>query len=160
MKPRVYTTTQTIAMPREEVFAFFANPRNLEAITPPWLQFRIVGQTTETVCENAEFTYRLKVHGIPLTWISRISEWVPGERFVDEQIRGPYALWHHTHEFEDVEGGTLISDRILYQLPLAPFSHWIAGRFVAQDVRKIFEFRRRRIAELLAASSSAAERIQ
>lgn len=109
----------------------------------------MINQTTPEIRENTEFTYRLRVHGIPLTWVSRISEWVPGERFVDEQIRGPYASWHHTHTFEEIEGGTRIGDRVRYRLPLSPISDWIAGRFVASDIEKIFDFRRRRIAELL-----------
>lgn len=154
LKPRIFTRNQAIAAPREEVFAFFATPANLEAITPPWLNFRMVDASTEEIRENSEFTYRLKVHGIPMTWVSRISEWVPGERFVDEQIRGPYAMWHHTHTFDDFGDGTLIGDRVRYSLPLAPLSGWIAGWFVDADVRKIFEYRSRRIEELLAPSSS------
>jgi ligand-binding SRPBCC domain-containing protein len=154
MKPRVFEAAQTVPVPRDEVFAFFSDPRNLEAITPPWLNFRIVERSTEDVRKNSVFTYRLKVHGIPMTWKSLISEWVPGERFVDEQIRGPYALWHHTHTFEDAAGGTRIGDRVLYRLPLAPLGDWIAGRFVDADVRKIFEYRRGRIEELLAGRES------
>ncbi len=126
MKSRLYHMTQTLARPREEVFSFFATPRNLEAITPPWLHFRMIDQTTPEIRENTELTYRLTIRGIPLTWVSRISEWVPGERFVDEQIRGPYASWHHTHTFEEIEGGTRIDDRIRYSLPLSPMSYWIA----------------------------------
>ena len=149
MNCQLFTTTQTILMPRDEVFEFFASPRNLEAITPPWLQFRIVEQSTEEVHEETRLTYRLNLHGLPMNWVSRISEWIPGERFVDEQISGPYAMWHHTHTFQDFNGGTLIGDRVVYRLPLAPFGEWIAGRFVASDVRKIFDYRRRKIAELL-----------
>lgn len=150
MNPREYTVSQIVPLPRDKVFAFFSNPHNLEAITPPWLQFRVVDQSTEDVRENSEFTYRLKLRGIPLKWVSRISEWVPGVRFVDEQIQGPYSLWHHTHTFEDVEGGTLIRDRVLYRLPFAPLSHWVAGNFVASDVKKIFEYRQQRTEEILA----------
>lgn len=154
MKTRFYATSQTIARPREEVFAFFATPRNLEAITPPWLRFRIVGQTTDDVQLDTEFTYRLRLRGIPLKWVSRISDWVPGERFVDEQVRGPYALWRHTHTFEDVPRGTLIRDRVVYRLPLGPVGDWLAGRFVASDVSRIFDYRRQRTAGLLSASGS------
>ncbi len=156
MKDRLYDATQTIPMPRARVFAFFATPRNLEASTPPWLRFRIVDQTTEHVREGTELTYRLRLRGFPMTWVSRISQWVSGERFVDEQIRGPYALWHHTHTFEDSEEGTLIRDRVVYRLPLAPLSDWIAGRFVSSDLNKIFEHRRRCTEELLSVAASPA----
>lgn len=158
MKPRLFTATQTIPLPRGEVFAFFSSPRNLEAITPPWLRFRMIHQSTDDLGRDTELTYRLKVHGVPLKWVSRITEWVPGERFVDEQISGPYAQWHHTHTFQDVPGGTLIGDRVAYRLPLAPFSHWVAGPLVDADVRKIFEYRRRRIEELLPGKNPVPER--
>ena len=136
-------------MPRAEAFAFFSTPTNLEAITPPWLRFRIVHQSTPELREGTELIYRLRIHGLPATWRSRIDEWRPNERFVDIQVNGPYAVWHHTHSFHDCGAGTLIRDRVLYRLPLGRLGQWLGGRFVASDVRKIFEFRAAKIVELL-----------
>lgn len=152
MQDRVFTAEQLVTRSRESVFAFFSEPRNLEAITPPWLRFRLVARSTATMEEGTELTYRLRIHGFPVTWRSRIDEWIPDERFVDVQLDGPYAKWHHTHSFHDHGAGTLIRDRVLYRLPLGRLGHWIGGRFVASDVKRIFAYRTARTAELLRAS--------
>jgi ligand-binding SRPBCC domain-containing protein len=149
MQDRVFIADQLVPLARDEVFGFFSDPRNLEAITPPFLGFRIVGQSTAELREGTELTYRLRIHGMPVTWRSKIAEWCPNERFVDVQLKGPYARWHHTHSFHDRGPATLIRDRVLYRLPLGRLGHWAAGRFVAADVQKIFEYRAARTAELL-----------
>ena len=83
----------------DEVFPFFADAGNLEAITPPWLSFEVVTPRPIEMRVGALIEYRLKLHRLPISWLTRIEEWVPGERFVDAQLQGPYKLWHHTHEF-------------------------------------------------------------
>jgi len=149
MEDQVFTAEQLVPRPRGAVFAFFSEPRNLEAITPPWLRFRIVGQSTAEIEEGTELTYRLRIHGLPATWRSRIDEWRPNERFTDVQLKGPYARWHQTHSSHDSGSGTLIRDRVLYRLPLGRLGHWIGSRFVASDLKRIFEYRASRTAELL-----------
>jgi len=144
-----FVAEQFIPLPRDEVFALFATPRNLEAITPPWLGFRIVHESAPQPGPGVEYTYRLLLRGLPLRWESRITDWVPGQRFVDVQLRGPYACWHHTHEFADAPGGTWIRDRVAYRLPFGWLGRVLAGRFVAADVRRIFEYRKARTEELL-----------
>ena len=149
MNDQVFTAEQLVPVPREVAFAFFSTPANLEAITPPWLRFRIVHQSTPELREGTELSYRLRIHGLPVTWRSRIDEWRPNERFVDVQLKGPYALWHHTHSFHDSGPDTLIRDRVLYRLPLGRLGQWIGGRFVASDVRQIFAYRAAKTLELL-----------
>ena len=149
MADRVFATEQLVPLPREAVFEFFSDPHNLEAITPPFLGFRIIDRTSAEIEEGTELTYKLRIHGLPATWRSRITEWTPNERFVDEQLKGPYAKWHHTHSFHDREGGTLIRDRVLYRLPFGRLGQLVAGRFVAADVQKIFDYRAVKTAELL-----------
>jgi ligand-binding SRPBCC domain-containing protein len=156
MQDQVFTAEQLVPLPREAVFAFFSEPSNLEAITPSWLRFRIVSRSTAEIEEGTELTYRLRIRGLQMTWRSRIDEWRPNERFVDVQLKGPYAKWHHTHSFHDHEEGTLIRDRVIYCLPLGKLGHWIGGRFVASDVRKIFAYRTARTAELLQAAGGDA----
>ena len=112
-----------------------------------------MNQSTAEIEEGTELTYRLRIHGLPLTWRSRIEEWRAGEAFVDVQLKGPYAKWHHTHTFHDRGPDTLIRDRVLYRLPLGRLGDLIGRRFVASDVQKIFEYRAARTAELLGASS-------
>jgi ligand-binding SRPBCC domain-containing protein len=109
---------QLVRQPVDETFAFFAEARNLEAITPPFLNFHVVSADEMRV--GALIEYRLKLHGIPIRWLTRIEEWEAGVRFVDAQLRGPYALWHHTHEFEAHDGHTLMRDTVRYALPFGP----------------------------------------
>jgi ligand-binding SRPBCC domain-containing protein len=140
---QVFTVSQILPLPRKDVFAFFANPANLEKITPPWLRFRMTGTESQVVKEGSEFTYDLRVHGLPMRWRSLITQWVPGQRFVDVQLQGPYARWQHLHTFEDAEGGsaTRVTDRVAYRLPFGPMGQLLAGWFVRSDLRRIFNYR-------------------
>jgi ligand-binding SRPBCC domain-containing protein len=132
---------QFIARPRAEVFQFFSEPRNLERLTPPWLNFEIV-EIPEQLSEGALIRYKLRLHGLTIHWTTRIEQWTPDEKFVDTQISGPYSMWHHTHEFEEVEGGTLVRDLVRYRVPFGPLGEVIRRAMVAPDTKKIFEFRR------------------
>ena len=127
----------------DEVFPFFADARNLEAITPPWLGFRVLTPAPIEMRPGALIEYRLKLRGLPLSWLTRIEEWVPGERFVDAQLQGPYKLWHHTHEFEpDGAAHTIMRDTVRYALPFAPLSELARRSFVARDLERVFDHRR------------------
>ena len=127
----------------DEVFPFFADAGNLEAITPPWLSFRVVTPRPIELRVGALIEYRLTLHRLPIRWLTRIEEWVPGERFVDAQLSGPYKLWHHTHEFEpDGEHHTLMRDTVRYALPLGPLGEIAHRAFVARDLQRIFDYRR------------------
>jgi ligand-binding SRPBCC domain-containing protein len=137
---------QRLPQPPVEVFAFFADARNLEAITPAWLAFSIVPPRPHDIGLGTLIEYRLLLHRVPISWLTRIEEWVPGERFVDVQLRGPYALWHHTHEFEaDDDGGTVMRDTVRYALPYGPIGEAAHRLFVARDLAAIFDFRTERV---------------
>ena len=135
----------------DDVFAFFADPRNLEAITPPLLRFRVVdaGPAGIVMGTGALLRYRLRVHRVPVGWLTAIREWDPPHHFVDEQLRGPYALWHHAHTFEPDGDGTLMRDVVRYALPLGPVGELARRLFVARDVEEIFDYRACRIGKLL-----------
>ena len=120
--------------PREEVFAFFSDARNLDAITPPWVCFRMLTPAPVEMKAGALIDYKLRVHGIPIRWRSKITEWEPPVRFVDEQLRGPYRLWIHEHEFESRDGGTLVRDYVRYAVA---FDSW-AQTFRAPRYARIF----------------------
>jgi uncharacterized protein len=139
---------QWIARRPEEVFAFFSDAHNLEKITPEFVHFRIVNVSAPALRAGALIDYRLTLHGIPVRWQSRITAWEPPQRFVDVQTRGPYHLWEHTHEIEPYADGTLMRDRVRYALPLGALGDLVAGRLVARDVQRIFDFRRTTIARL------------
>jgi ligand-binding SRPBCC domain-containing protein len=151
---RVFTSSQLVAKPIEEVFAFFSDPANLEAITPRSLSFRILRRSTEKMRSGTEFTYRLRLYGIPLIWRSLICDWNPGKSFVDVQLQGPYAKWHHTHTFTPTAEGTLVHDKVIYRLPMGRLGAWLGGRFVKSDIKKIFRHRHDCVEELLGGSSS------
>ncbi|NNE07843.1 MAG: SRPBCC family protein [Gemmatimonadetes bacterium] len=141
-------TEQLIPLPLDEVFAFFADASNLSRITPPWLDFRIVSETPVRMEEGRLIDYRLKVHGFPLRWQSEITVWDPPHRFVDEQRKGPYKVWHHTHRFEKAGNGTRVIDEVRYDVPGGALIHKL---IVKRDIAKIFEYRVRALEELFGA---------
>ena len=132
----------------DEVFPFFSDAYNLEKITPDFLKFNVLKVTPETVGEGTTIDYKLVLRGVPLRWQSVIEEWVPGRKFVDRQVKGPYSLWHHTHEFEPARGGTILRDRVRFAVPLGALGDVVAGSFVMGDVRKIFAYRHEKIEEM------------
>ncbi len=142
MKESLFRAEQWLPRPRTEVFPFFAEARNLEELTPPWLKFEVLTPAPINMRAGALIDYRLKVHGIPIRWRTEILEWDPPHRFVDVQLRGPYTLWHHTHTFEERDGGTLCRDEVRYR-PLG--GALVDTLFVRRDVETIFAYRRQRL---------------
>lgn len=138
MRIREFKTELWLPLPPEKVFPFFADAFNLEAITPPWLNFNILTPRPIPMREGTLIDYRLRVRGLPLRWRTRISAWQPPHRFVDEQLRGPYRQWIHTHTFEVRDGGTLCRDIVQYAVL---FDYIVHPLFVRRDVEKIFAFR-------------------
>ncbi len=141
--------TQLLAKPIEEVFVFFSDASNLEALTPPFLRFRILTPMPIEMRSGAQLDYELSLFGVPMRWRTRITDWKPGLRFVDEQEAGPYALWRHTHEFEARGTSTLVRDVVDYSMPLGPLGMLAHGLFVRRALDRIFDFRRDAIPRLL-----------
>ena len=139
---------QQVPRPLPEVFAFFSRAENLEVLTPPWLNFRILDVAPLPVQKGTLINYSLRVHGIPLRWTSEIVEWEPPHRFIDLQLRGPYKLWRHEHRFQARDGGTLISDTISLALPLGVLGRFAYKIKVRSDVQEIFAFREKKIRAL------------
>jgi len=135
-----FVREMTVPLPRSQVFAFFAEAGNLERLTPPELKFRILTPTPIAMRPGALIDYALSLFGVRFSWRSEITVWEPETRFVDIQVRGPYAEWVHTHTFEDVPGGTRIRDYVRYRLPLAPLGN-IALPVVRVQLRRIFDYR-------------------
>jgi hypothetical protein len=143
VREEVFISVQDLPAPRSEVFPFFADPANLEALTPPWLRFQVLTPLPLPRGEGALFDYRLRVRGLSLRWRTLIETFIPGEQFVDRQIAGPYALWHHTHRFEDLpEGGTRMTDTVRYRVGFGLLGRIVTALWVRRDVARIFEYRR------------------
>lgn len=140
---------QYLPVPRERVFVFFSQAENLEKITPQFLNFKITHTSTVGVQPGTEIDYKLKVHGLPLRWKTRIEDFQAPNYFIDTALKSPYQKWHHTHVFEDLGPGTLMIDRVLYKLPLG-YLGWLFGHpLVKKDVNEIFSYRRQAVLELL-----------
>lgn len=137
--------------PRNEIFPFFAEARNLETLTPSWLKFEVLTPAPIEMRPGALIDYRIRVHGIPIRWRTEISEWQAPHRFVDRQLKGPYTLWHHTHTFEERDGGTLCLDDVRYRPRGGALVNWL---FVRRDVDRIFRFRQQRLRELFGSPST------
>jgi ligand-binding SRPBCC domain-containing protein len=132
-----------------EVFAFFADAGNLETITPPLLRFRVVTPAPIVMGPGTLIRYRLRVHGVPLGWLTEITRWEPPHRFVDEQRAGPYALWQHTHTFEADGDETIMRDVVRYRIGFGPVGVLANALVVRRDVERIFDYRAQRVAQLL-----------
>lgn len=133
---------QFVRRPLEEVFGFFANPRNLELLTPSFLNFRILTPEPIEMREGALIDYRISVHGIPMRWRTRIEAYEPMRSFVDIQLRGPYRSWRHLHTFTATAEGTELGDRVEYSLPLGPLGRIAHALMVKRDLDSIFAYRR------------------
>jgi ligand-binding SRPBCC domain-containing protein len=150
MRVHVLVREQVLDGPPSTVFPFFADARNLEAITPPLLRFRVVTPEPIAMGRGTLIDYRLRIHGVPVRWRTRIEEWVPDVRFVDAQVRGPYAIWHHTHEFAPTDDGrTRMRDTVRYAVGFGPFGALAQRLLVARDVAAIFDHRAAAIGPLL-----------
>jgi ligand-binding SRPBCC domain-containing protein len=147
----VLERSQRLALPAARAFAFYADALNLEAITPPWLAFRVATPGPIEMRTGTLIDYRLRLHGVPVRWRTRIAVWEPPERFVDVQVRGPYALWEHTHTFEpDGPDAVVIRDRVHYALPFGALGRLAHALIVRRDLERIFDHRRRAVAYALA----------
>lgn len=145
MKTFGLNTEIWLPAPLEDVFEFFSDAANLEVLTPPWLRFEVLTPTPIEMKPGALIDYRLKIRGIPLRWQSEITEWSPPYRFVDEQRKGPYRRWHHTHTFESVDGGTSVGDIVDYAVPGGALIHKL---FVKRDIENIFAYRHKKLLEI------------
>jgi len=147
-RDHVFRAETFVPRPRRETFAFFAAAENLELITPPELRFEIGSALPIAMAAGTRIEYRLRLFGVPFSWTTLISRWEPDACFVDEQLRGPYARWVHTHTFVEADGGTRVTDEVRYRLRLHPLGE-VAYPLVRRQLARIFSYRQRRLKELL-----------
>lgn len=142
-----FTMTQWVSKPPEKVFSFFSDARNLELLTPPWINFRILTPMPIAMGKGTRLHYEIRLHGIPIDWETLITEWEPPRFFADEQMKGPYRLWRYEHRFDARDGGTECGDRVAYTPRGGALANYM---FVERDVRRIFEYRRKMLDEMFA----------
>jgi ligand-binding SRPBCC domain-containing protein len=150
MAQHVLERSHVLPITLDEAWSFFSTPRNLARITPPEMGFVIREPFDNAPAHTGQrITYTVKpVLGIPLTWVTLIEDVQAPRRFVDTQLKGPYARWWHLHTFEEVEGGVLMRDRVEYELPLGPLGELAHGIFVRKRLDDIFAYRRKVLEEL------------
>jgi len=141
---------QILDAPADAAFAFFADARNLEAITPPLLRFEVVTPAPIDMAVGTFIQYRLRWRGVPIRWDTLIQAWEPPLRFVDVQVRGPYRLWHHTHEVQALDRGrSLMRDTVRYAIGFGRAGDVAQRLVVRRDLDAIFDYRARRVPALL-----------
>ena len=145
MKTFLFQTRQTLEHPLAEVFEFFSDAHNLAMITPPWLHFEVLTPAPIEMVSGTRIDYKLKLRGIPIRWQSEITEWNPPYSFADEQRRGPYRLWRHTHTFDETENGVIVGDSVEY----AVWGNALIDKlFVRPDIEKIFAYRSEQLEDI------------
>lgn len=146
MKTYRLQRTQLLRRPRHEVFAFFEDAANLALITPDFMGFEILTKPPIAMGAGTLIDYRIRLFGVPLPWRTEIVDYRPGERFVDQQLRGPYRLWRHTHTFEDAPGGTSMIDEVDYAIGFGPLGSVAHRVFVRRTLARIFDYRAEAVA--------------
>src|SRR5262245_61044824 len=144
---KTFSIQKTLWVPqsRDRVFAFFSDPRNLDRLTPDWLEFAIVTPATTAMKRGVSVDYRLRSRGIRLRWQGEIEVREPPYRCIDRQTNGPYRLWVHQHIFDERDNGTLVSDQVEYAVP----GGLLVNKFlVAPDLEQIFKYRHRALEDL------------
>lgn len=140
---------QFFPLPRTQVFSFFSEAKNLERITPDLLSFQMTGSSTDKIQKGTLIDYKLKIHGIPMNWTTEITSWDPPSQFTDMQLKGPYTHWSHTHRFEDLGDGTLMTDFLSYKVPIGLLGRMTTQAWIDNDIENIFEFRRKSVGQYL-----------
>lgn len=144
-----YYKEQIVDKDLKTVFSFFEKPENLGDLTPDWLKFKILSPSPLTMEVGSRFAYKIKLGPIPMKWLTNISQYDPPNMFCDEQLKGPYKKWVHTHTFKEDGDKTLITDKIEYDLYGGPLKYIVNELFIKHSVRKIFDFREKTINSIL-----------
>lgn len=149
--------TTLIKAPREDVFAFFQDAKNLARITPPWLRLTIEAMDEPPMRQGFRIEHTLRWLVVRMRWDAVIKEYEPPRYFVDEQENGPYKYWRHTHTFEEADGGTLLRDSVQYELPFGILGLVTQKLVVARQLQSIFDYRNRQIRKIFAMAARSAD---
>lgn len=139
---------QFLPITLNEAWDFFSRPQNLEKITPPWLTFQIRSEVPAKMYAGMIVEYKIRdATGLPMSWVTEITQVNEPYLFVDEQRFGPYKFWHHQHHFHEVDGGIEAEDLVHYAMPFGPVGQWVHALYVKRQLRQIFAFRKQFLEE-------------
>jgi ligand-binding SRPBCC domain-containing protein len=139
--------------PLAETFAVFEDPYNLAKITPPWLKFRVTSPERVQMWQGAEIQYVIRWLNVPIRWNTRITQYDPPQKFVDEQEQGPYTLWRHQHTFEETSAGTKVKDEVHYTLPFGFLGRLVHAVVVRRQLLAIFRYRQTELGKIFGAGA-------
>ena len=148
---KLYTLKKEQIIPRNilDVFDFFSKPENLSVITPSKMGFKILTPSPIEMKEGALIDYTVKIIGLPIRWTTLITKYDPPNLFIDQQLKGPYSMWHHTHNFKKLnDKETLIEDIVVYSVPYSFIGGLIHSLYIKRDLEKIFSYRSKKIKEI------------
>lgn len=140
---------QALHRSMDEVFEFFSTAENLGRITPDFMNFKIVSPLPIEMKQGAIIDYKIRFYGVPMNWQTHIAEWKWGSHFVDEQKKGPFALWHHKHSFEERDDKIWMTDIVDYRAPFGPIGALAHVAMVDRTVKRIFDHRYKVVEALL-----------
>ena len=128
---------------------FFSSPKNLKVITPDYMGFHVKTDVPDKMYEGLMIEYKVTpLLNIPMNWITEIKYVHDKKFFVDEQRKGPYAMWHHEHHFEEVDAGVMMTDIVSYRVPLGILGKLAHPIVVKGKLEEIFDYRFQKVEEL------------
>jgi len=145
-----FKTVQVIPITIEEAWDFFSSPSNLQSLTPSNIKFRIISRHHGLKMYAGQIIeYKVKpLLNIPFYWMTEITHVQEETLFIDEQRFGPFSMWHHQHHFKKVDGAVEMTDIVYYKIPGWWLGDIVNKIYVKKEVRKVFDYRGRRIKEL------------
>jgi len=151
--PYRFTAEQWLPIDLQHAWRFFSSPVNLPVITPPWLDLVILNPVQqETIHEGMLIDYVVKpIAGIPLKWTSIITQVEDNKSFTDTQLKGPYTQWQHSHIFQELEHGVLMTDEVVYQIPFGSIGALMHRLFIRSRIESIFAYRRQTLHKMFTA---------
>ena len=149
MKIYTFQRTQKLPISLSEAWEFLSNPKNLSVLTPTEMNFTIISKDEKPMYAGQVIQYSVTpIAGIKATWISEITHLEEGKYFVDLQLYGPYAFWHHKHFIHEIDGGVEMEDIIDYKVPFGIFGRIFHPLLVRPKLEKIFSYRQNKLVEI------------
>lgn len=143
------TSVQNVPISLEEAWNFFSNPKNLKLITPEYMGFVIKSGAEKALYAGQIIEYVVTpILGIKTQWVSEITQVKHLDYFVDQQLAGPYSMWHHKHFFKEIPGGVAIEDVVDYVVPLGFIGQLVHPFLVKPKLEEIFKYRHSKLIEL------------